>query len=106
MKGKLSMRNYNDASIQDAGHNLVYLKDRSKKSKPSNLPARANESIRVIRMTRSPEALFNKNYVAWLRKHGARYITMLRNRELGIPIDRYELQALYANLPTSELEVR
>lgn len=97
------MKYYNEASIQDVGHKLVYLKDRSKKPKFS---ARANESIRVIRMNLSPEALFNKNYVARLRKHGARYITMLRNPELGIPIDRYELQALYANLPTSELEVR
>ena len=68
--------------------------------------ASANESIRMIRLTRSADALFNKNYVTWLRKHGARYITMLRNRELGIPFDREELQDLYSNLPISDLEVR
>ena len=68
--------------------------------------ASATESIRMIRLTRSPDALFNKNYVAWLRKHGARFITMLRNRELGIPIDREELRDLYNNLPSSDLDVR
>jgi protein-tyrosine phosphatase len=68
--------------------------------------ASANESIRMIRLTRSPDALFNKNYVAWLRKHGARYINLLRNRELGIPIDRHELQDLLEDLPISDLEVR
>ena len=68
--------------------------------------ASATESIRMIRLTRSPDALFNKNYVAWLRKYGARYITMLRNRELGIPMDRADLFDLTSNLPISDFEVR
>ena len=34
------MRYDNDSSIQDAGHKLVYLKDRSKKSKPGKFSAR------------------------------------------------------------------
>ena len=35
------MRYETDASIEDAGHKLVYLKDRSKKSKPGKFSARA-----------------------------------------------------------------
>ena len=68
--------------------------------------ASANEAIRIIRLTRSADALFNKNYVTWLRKHGARYITMLRNRELGIPFAGEDLLEIYSNLPISDLEVR
>jgi hypothetical protein len=41
MKGKIQMRYDNEFSIQDAGHQLVNLKDRSKKSKPGKFSARA-----------------------------------------------------------------
>ena len=41
MKGKIYMRYDKDFSIQDAGHKLVYLKDRSKKSKPGKFSARS-----------------------------------------------------------------
>lgn len=68
--------------------------------------ASANEAIRIIRLTRSADALFNKNYVTWLRKYGARYITMLRNRELGIPFDGEDFLEIFSNLPISDLEVR
>jgi hypothetical protein len=40
MKGTISMRYDNDISIDDAGHKLVYLKDRSRKSKPGKFSAR------------------------------------------------------------------
>lgn len=41
MKGTISMRYDKDISIEDAGHKLVYLKDRSNKSKPGKFSARA-----------------------------------------------------------------
>ena len=68
--------------------------------------ATANEAVRMIRLTRGANALFNKQYVAWLRKHGARYITMVRNRELGISFDREELDDLFAIDFSSDFEVR
>ena len=40
MKGKITMRYDIDSSIDDAGHKLVCLKDRSKKSKPGKFSAR------------------------------------------------------------------
>ena len=40
-KGTIDMRYTNDLSIDDADHKLVYLKDRSNKSKPGKFSARA-----------------------------------------------------------------
>jgi glutathione S-transferase len=41
MKGKIPMMYDMDESLENAGHKLVYLKDRTKKSKPGKFSARA-----------------------------------------------------------------
>ena len=41
MKGKISMMYDMDESLENAGHKLVYLKDRTKKAKPGKFSARA-----------------------------------------------------------------
>jgi len=43
MKGTISMRYDNDISINDADHKLVYLKDRSRKTKPGKFSAMAKQ---------------------------------------------------------------
>jgi hypothetical protein len=68
--------------------------------------ATATEAIRWIRKQRSADALFNANYVAWLRKNGAHYIQMLKANERGIKLERTYLSELLTNLPTSNLEAR
>ena len=43
MKGKISMIYDMDESLENAGHKLVYLKDRTKKSKPGKFSAMTKE---------------------------------------------------------------
>jgi|APCry1669189000_1035189.scaffolds.fasta_scaffold19939_2 protein-tyrosine phosphatase len=64
------------------------------------------EAIRWIRKRRSADALFNANYVAWLRKHGASYIKMLKDQENGIKLELTYLSELLNGLPTSGMESR
>ena len=72
------MRYDNDSSIQDAGHKLVYLKDRSKKSKPGKFSARAkvdkpkNHGLAIVEEDCKKESIRDIQ-VAKLRISKARY---------------------------------
>ena len=72
------MRYDNDASIQDAGHKLVYLKDWSNKSKPGKFSARAkadkprNRGLATLEETCKKESIRDVE-VAKLRIAQARY---------------------------------
>ena len=78
MKGTISMRYDNDSSIDDAGHKLVYLKDRSRKSKPGKFSARAkadkpkNRGLAALEETCKKESIRDVE-VAKLRISQARY---------------------------------
>lgn len=78
MKGKIAMRYDNDSSIEDAGHKLVYLKDRSKKSKPGKFSARAkadkpkNRGLAILEETCKKESIRDIE-LAKLRLSQARY---------------------------------
>ncbi len=72
------MRYDNDSSIEDAGHKLVYLKDRSKKSKPGKFSARAkidkpkNHGLAIVEEECKKESIRDIE-VAKLRLSQARY---------------------------------
>ena len=78
MKGTISMRYDNDISINDADHKLVYLKDRSKKSKPGKFSARAkadkpkNHGLAIVEEECKKESIRDIE-VAKLRLSQARY---------------------------------
>jgi hypothetical protein len=78
MKGKIQMRYDNEFSIQDAGHQLVNLKDRSKKSKPGKFSARAkadkpkNRGLAILEETCKKESIRDRE-LAKLRISQARY---------------------------------
>ena len=78
MRGTISMRYDKDVSIQDADHKLVYLKDRSNKSKPGKFSARAkadkpkNRGLAILEETCKKESIRDVE-VAKLRISQARY---------------------------------
>ena len=78
MKGKISMRYDSEFSINDADHKLVYLKDRSRKSKPGKFSARAkadkpkNRGLAILEETCKKESIRDVE-VAKLRISQARY---------------------------------
>ncbi len=78
MKGTISMRYDNDVSIDDTDHKLVYLKDRSHKSKPGKFSARAkadkpkNRGLAILEETCKKESIRDVE-VAKLRISQARY---------------------------------
>jgi hypothetical protein len=78
MKGTITMRYNIDSSIDDAGHKLVCLKDRSNKSKPGKFSARAkadkpkNRGLAVLEETCKKESIRDVE-VAKLRISQARY---------------------------------
>jgi hypothetical protein len=78
MKGKISMRYDNDVSIDDTDHKLVYLKDRSHKSKPGKFSARAkadkpkNRGLAILEEECTKESIRDIE-VAKLRISQARY---------------------------------
>jgi hypothetical protein len=77
-KGTITMRYNIDSSIDDAGHKLVCLKDRSNKSKPGKFSARAkadkpkNRGLAVLEETCKKESIRDVE-VAKLRISQARY---------------------------------
>ena len=81
------MRYDKDFSIQDAGHELVYLKDRSKKSKPGKFSARTkadkpkNRGLAILEETCKKESIRDVE-VAKLRIAQARY-SRLKAESLG-----------------------
>jgi hypothetical protein len=78
MKGTITMRYDIDSSIDDAGHKLVCLKDRSNKSKPGKFSARAkgdkpkNRGLAILEETCKKESIRDVE-VAKLRISQARY---------------------------------
>jgi hypothetical protein len=78
MKGTITMRYDIDSSIDDAGHKLVCLKDRSKKSKPGKFSARAkadkpkNRGLAILEEECKKESIRDIE-VAKLRISQARY---------------------------------
>jgi hypothetical protein len=81
------MRYDKDFIIQDAGHKLVYLKDRSKKSKPGKFSARTkadkpkNRGLAILEETCKKESIRDVE-VAKLRIAQARY-SRLKAESLG-----------------------
>ena len=81
------MRYDKDFSIQDAGHELVYLKDRSKKSKPGKFSARTkadkpkNRGLAILEETCKKESIRDVE-VAKVRIAQARY-SRLKAESLG-----------------------
>ena len=78
MKGKISMMYDMDESLENAGHKLVYLKDRTKKSKPGKFSARAkddkpkNHGLATLEKTCKKESIRDVE-IAKLRISQARY---------------------------------
>jgi hypothetical protein len=78
MKGTITMRYDIDSSSDDAGHKLVCLKDRSKKSKPGKFSARAkadkpkNRGLAILEEECKKESIRDIE-VAKLRISQARY---------------------------------
>ena len=78
MKGKISMIYDMDESLENAGHKLVYLKDRTKKSKPGKFSARAkddkpkNHRLATLEKTCKKESIRDVE-IAKLRISQARY---------------------------------
>ena len=78
MKGKISMIYDMDESLENAGHKLVYLKDRTKKSKPGKFSARAkddkpkNHGLATLEKTCKKESIRDVE-IAKLRISQARY---------------------------------
>ena len=78
MKGTIQMKYDMDESLENAGHKLVYLKDRTKKSKPGKFSAMAkqdkpkNHGLAALEKTCKKE-LIRDVEVAKLRISQARY---------------------------------
>jgi hypothetical protein len=78
MKGKISMRNGKDLSVEDVDHKMVCVRDRSNKSKPGKFSARAkadkpkNRGLAILEEECKKESIRDIE-VAKLRISQARY---------------------------------